>query len=62
MKFFVIGDSDTVLGFSLTGIGGQVVETPEEDWENIMNRSRPKKVQSLLELIEQAKKAKMETG
>ena len=30
MKFFVIGDSDTVLGFSLAGIDGQVVETPEE--------------------------------
>jgi len=30
MKFFIIGDPDTVLGFSLAGIDGQVVETPEE--------------------------------
>lgn len=30
VKFFVIGDSDTVLGFNLAGIEGQVVETPEE--------------------------------
>lgn len=30
MKFFVIGDSDTVLGFRLVGVPGRAVETPEE--------------------------------
>lgn len=30
MKFYVIGDPDTVLGFRLAGIDGEVIETPEE--------------------------------
>lgn len=30
MKFFVIGDEDTVLGFSLAGIDGEVVHDEEE--------------------------------
>ena len=30
MKFTVIGDEDTVLGFRLAGIEGEVVRTPEE--------------------------------
>lgn len=30
MKFFTIGDEDTVLGFQLAGVEGQVVQTPEE--------------------------------
>ena len=30
MKFVVIGDEDTVLGFRLVGIEGIVVKTPEE--------------------------------
>jgi V/A-type H+-transporting ATPase subunit F len=30
VKFFVIGDEDTVLGFRLAGVEGKVVESPEE--------------------------------
>lgn len=30
MKFYVIGDEDTVLGFNLVGIEGDIVQTPEE--------------------------------
>ena len=30
MKFYVIGDEDTVLGFRLAGVEGEVVRTPEE--------------------------------
>ena len=30
MKFYVIGDEDTVLGFRLVGIEGEVVRTSEE--------------------------------
>ena len=30
MKFFVIGDEDTVLGFSLAGIDGEAVNEAEE--------------------------------
>lgn len=29
MKFYVIGDEDTVLGFRLAGVEGEVVQTPE---------------------------------
>jgi len=37
-------------------------ELESKDWENIINRSGPRKVQSLMELIEQAKKTKKEDG
>jgi V/A-type H+-transporting ATPase subunit F len=30
MKFFVIGDNDTVLGFRLVGVAGRAVGNPEE--------------------------------
>lgn len=30
MSFYVIGDEDTVLGFSLVGVTGRVAKTPEE--------------------------------
>jgi V/A-type H+-transporting ATPase subunit F len=30
LKFFVIGDEDTVLGFSLVGIEGEIARTPED--------------------------------
>ncbi|MBN2414752.1 V-type ATP synthase subunit F [bacterium] len=30
MKFYIIGDEDTVLGFRLAGIEGRHVDTPEE--------------------------------
>ncbi len=30
MEYFVIGDEDTVLGFSLVGVRGEVVESREE--------------------------------
>ncbi|MFW5994969.1 MAG: V-type ATP synthase subunit F [Spirochaetia bacterium] len=30
MRYYVIGDSDTVLGFALAGVDGTSVETPEE--------------------------------
>lgn len=30
MKFYTIGDEDTVLGFQLAGVEGRIVETPEE--------------------------------
>ena len=33
MKFYVIGDKDTVLGFKLAGVGGKIVSTPEETKE-----------------------------
>ncbi len=33
MKFFVIGDEDTVLGFSLAGIEGTVVTSKDETRE-----------------------------
>ncbi len=30
MKYYVIGDEDTVLGFALVGLGGQAVHSPQE--------------------------------
>lgn len=30
LRFYVIGDEETVLGFRLVGVEGRVVETPEE--------------------------------
>lgn len=30
MRYFVIGDEDTVLGFQLAGVEGKEVRTPEE--------------------------------
>ena len=30
MRFFCVGDADTVAGFRLAGIAGQVVTTPEQ--------------------------------
>ncbi len=33
MKFFVIGDRETVLGFALAGVEGEVVDTPEQTAE-----------------------------
>jgi V/A-type H+-transporting ATPase subunit F len=33
MKFYVIGDSDTVLGFQLVGLEGEEVRSPEEAQE-----------------------------
>ncbi len=30
MEFFVIGDNDTVIGFSLAGISGRSVDNPQE--------------------------------
>ena len=30
LKFYVIGDEDTVLGFQLVGVEGQIVHTAEE--------------------------------
>ena len=41
MEYFVIGDEDTVLGFSLAGVKGQVVfskEDTEESLESAINR------------------------
>ena len=33
MKFFVLGDRDTVLGFRLAGIEGQIIDTPQQGQE-----------------------------
>jgi len=33
LKFFVIGDRETVLGFALAGVEGEVVDTPEQTAE-----------------------------
>ncbi len=33
MKYFVIGDQDTVLGFGLVGVEGRAVSTPENAHE-----------------------------
>ena len=30
MRYFVIGDEDTVLGFQLAGVEGEAVENPDE--------------------------------
>lgn len=30
LKFYTIGDKETVLGFNLVGVPGQIVSTPEE--------------------------------
>ncbi|HOX39981.1 MAG TPA: V-type ATP synthase subunit F [Candidatus Brocadiia bacterium] len=37
MRFFVIGDEDTVLGFSYAGVEGRVVHTPEEARDALRN-------------------------
>ncbi|MBN2029654.1 V-type ATP synthase subunit F [bacterium] len=37
MKFYVIGDEETVLGFQLVGIKGKVARTPEETRESLEN-------------------------
>ena len=33
MKYFIIGDEDTVLGFGLVGVEGQAVKGPEQALE-----------------------------
>jgi len=33
VTFYVIGDADTVLGFRLAGVSGEVVESPEQGQE-----------------------------
>jgi len=33
VKYFIIGDEDSVLGFSLAGVGGRAAENPEEAQE-----------------------------
>lgn len=38
MKFFVIGDEDTVMGFRLAGVEGEIVRTPEEA-QNSLDRA-----------------------
>ncbi|HDQ45260.1 MAG TPA: Vacuolar H+transporting two-sector ATPase F subunit [bacterium] len=40
MRFFVIGDAETVLGFSLVGIRGRVVATPDETREALSDAFR----------------------
>lgn len=35
MRFFVIGDQDTVLGFKLAGVEGEIVRTPEETRDSL---------------------------
>lgn len=35
MQFFVIGDEDTVLGFRLAGVEGDIVRTPEETRDSL---------------------------
>lgn len=37
MKYFVIGDEDTILGFSLVGVKGDIVDTPEEARTSLNN-------------------------
>ena len=37
MKFYVIGDEETVLGFQLVGIEGKAVHSPEETRESLEN-------------------------
>jgi len=37
-------------------------ELDKKDWDSLVNRSGPKKIQSLVELISQAKKAKTENS
>ena len=39
MDYFVIGDDDTVLGFSIVGVSGEVARTSEEArlaWQNAL--------------------------
>jgi V/A-type H+-transporting ATPase subunit F len=38
MRYFVIGDEDTVLGFSLVGTNGAVVKNAEEA-HNVLNKA-----------------------
>ncbi len=43
MEYFVIGDEDTVLGFSLCGVEGQVVHSKEDavhGWERALEDSQ----------------------
>ena len=35
MKFYVIGDADTVLGFRLAGVEGEIVQTADETRESL---------------------------
>ena len=44
MKFFVIGDEETVLGFSLAGIDGETVTNKEETTEALNNALQLKEV------------------
>jgi len=37
LKFFVIGDEETVLGFHLVGIDGEIVDTPEQARQSLEN-------------------------
>ncbi len=44
MEYYVIGDDDTVLGFSIVGVSGEAVHTAEEArlaWQNALeNKER----------------------
>jgi V/A-type H+-transporting ATPase subunit F len=39
MKFFCIGDEDTVAGFRMAGIEAQTATTPEQTWTAVENAS-----------------------
>ena len=41
MEYYVIGDDDTVLGFSIVGVSGEVVHTRDEAisaWQKVLER------------------------
>lgn len=44
MKFFVIGDAETVLGFALAGVDGEVVESKEEAQKALNNAFQIKEI------------------
>ena len=44
MKFYVIGDPDTVLGFRLAGIEGRVADSPEAAREALKNAFTDKEI------------------
>ncbi len=53
MKFFVIGDADTVLGFSLAGVDGEIVNSPEETSE-ALKRAFTQEDLGVIEITERA--------
>ncbi len=60
MRIFVLGDEEAVLGFSLTGVGGQVAGTPAEVQEGLRRAVADRDIGILLLTADAARMAREE--